>query len=160
MVGSLKSMSFLGSKKSWNNPFSWFRRKTQVVSIKEQYEKYNVRAFDMHLSFSNKNKKAVFSYDGVDYKTFSVYEFLNYLDNMENAYVRVVLEADEKSIESEKLFCEYCSTIELIYQNISFFGGYRESDSKSIYRFKNDCPKDVIFYERVDKLGKMELRKK
>jgi hypothetical protein len=154
MIGSLNSMSFLGSKKNWKNPFSWFKKKAQIVDIKEQYEKYNVRAFDMHLSFVGNNKKAVFTYDGVSHETFSVYEYLNYLNNRENTYVRVVLEADENSVALETRFHEYCSIIESIYPNIIFFGGYRESDSKLIYHFKNDAPDNIIFYKRVDKLNK------
>jgi hypothetical protein len=153
MIGSLKSMSFLGKHKTWKNPFSWFNKKVQIVNIKEQYEKYNVRAFDMHLTFVGKSKKAVFIYDGISYETFSIYEYLNYLNNVGNAYVRIVLEADKDSIDLETRFYEYCSIIESIYQKIKFFGGYRESDSKLIYKFENDAPNDLVFYERVDKLN-------
>lgn len=153
MIGSLKSMSFLDIHKTWKKPFSWLKCKTQTVNIKEQYEKYNVRAFDMHFTFIGENKKAVFAYDGVRYETYSIYEYLNYLDSVGNTYARVVLEANKDSIELETRFYEYCSIIESIYQRINFFGGYRESDSKLIYRFKNDCPEDVVFYKRVDKLG-------
>lgn len=154
MIGSLKSMSFLGANKTWKNPFLWRSKKTQIVDIKEQYEKYNVRAFDMHLTFVGKSKKAIFAYDGIIYETFSIYEYLNYLNNVGNAYVRVVLDADKKSIELETRFYEYCSIIESIYQKIKFFGGYRESDFKLIYKFKNDAPNDLVFYERVDKLNR------
>ncbi len=151
MIGSLNSMSFLKPHNLYDKILSIFR-KTQKVNIKEQYEKYNVRAFDFHIAFIGKYKKAIFKYNNVSYKTFSVYEALNYLNKKENAYVRFVLEADYDDIRAETRFYDYCGIVETIYHGIKFFGGYRECDLKEIYHFKNDCPEDLIFYKRVEKL--------
>lgn len=157
MIGSLHTMSYLKPYTWWNKLFAWLKR-YQKYSIEEQYEKYNVRAFDIHLYFVGENNKTVFKNGSITYNTFSVYEVLNYLNMQENVYVRIVLEDTSPNkpklvlAEKESRFYDYCGKIEQLYSNIKFFGGYREFDSKKIYHFKNDCPENVVFYKRVDKL--------
>ena len=157
MIGSLNTMSYLEPHKWWKKPLVRLKR-SQRVTVQEQYEKYNVRAFDLHIYFKENNGRAIFKYGRIEYQTFSVYEVLNYLNRQENVYVRIVLEDTNpnkpKSVlaEKESRFYDYCCKIERLYYNIKFFGGYREFDSKKIYHFKNDCPENVVFYKRVDKL--------
>lgn len=152
MIGSLNSMSYLKPHSLFDKIFAWLKR-TQKVDIKEQYEKYNVRAFDFHFYFVGSSKKTIFKYDGIEYETFSIYEILNYLNSKNNVYARVVLEDNSKNINLEKCFIEYCQKIESIYPKIKFFGGYRENDSKHLYNFKYDTPDNLVFYKRVDKLN-------
>ena len=158
MIGSLHTMSYLEPHNSFKTLFAWFKR-VQTVNIKDQYEKYNVRAFDLHLYFVGEKGRAIFKRGSVEFETFSVYEILSYLNSMKNVYVRIVLEDngsylhDKKREILEKRFVEYCKMISVIYPNIAFFGGYRETDSKQLYNFENDAPDDLIFYKRVDKLN-------
>lgn len=160
MIGSLHTMSYLEPHDSFNKVFVWLK-KTQKVNIKEQYEKYNVRAFDLHLYFIKENGRAIFKCGAIALETFSVYEILSYLNLMKNTYVRIVLEdkgdnlSDSKRKILESRFIEYCKMISVIYPNIKFFGGYRETDSKLLYNFENDAPNDLIFYKRVDKLNRL-----
>ena len=159
MIGSLHTMSYLEPHSAFGRFIARFKR-TQKVNILEQYEKYNVRAFDLHLYFVGNKGRAIFKYGGIEYQTFSVYEILNYLNSKENVYVRIVLEdngeiiAEENRQLLEKRFAEYCKIIDSIYPNMKFFGGYREYDFKQIYQFKDDAPDNLIFYKRVDKLNK------
>ena len=159
MIGSLHTMSYLEPHNSFKTLFARFKR-VQKVNILEQYEKYNVRAFDLHLYFVGNKGRAIFKYGSIEYETFSVYEILNYLNSKENIYVRIVLEdngeriSDESRQILEKRFVEYCKIIDSIYPKLKFFGGYREYDSKQIYQFKDDAPDNIIFYKRVDKLNK------
>lgn len=159
MIGSLHTMSYLKPCNVFLKFFARFKR-TQTVNIKEQYEKYNIRAFDFHIYFVGKNGKAIFKYSGVKYEISSIYKIFNYLEYVGNSYVRIVLEDNGEKITErdrlllEKRFIDYCKIIETIYPRIKFFGGYREYDSNMLYRFKNDAPNDLIFYKRVDKLNK------
>jgi hypothetical protein len=157
MIGSINSMSYLEPHKWWKWPLVWFRR-TQKVSVQEQYERYNVRAFDLHVYFNKSHDRTIFKYGNIEYETFSVYETLNYFNNQGDCYARIVLEETslkgkrDEINDRERKFYDYCSKIELIYPDIKFFGGYRECDYRKIYRFRNDFPDNVMFYERVDKL--------
>jgi len=159
MIGSLNTMSYLEPLKWWKKPLAWFKR-SQETSIQEQYEKYNVRAFDLHIYFIGDHDMAIIKYGNIEYKTFSIYEILNYLNNKGDCYVRVVLEETSLSGEKDKIngresrFFDYCSKIEIIYPQIKFFGGYRECDSYKIYKFKNESPYNLIFHKFVNKLGK------
>lgn len=157
MIGSLHTMSYLKPHSLFNRIIVWLKR-TQTHNIQEQYEKYNVRAFDLHLYFVGNKGRAIFKYNGVEYETFSVYEILNYLNSKKNVYIRIVLEDNGEILSPEKRnslevrFAEYCNIINSIYSNLKFFGGYREYDRKQIFEFKNGRPKGLIFYRRVDKL--------
>ena len=157
MIGSLHTMSYLEPHNSIKNLIARFKR-VQKINILEQYEKYNVRAFDLHLYFVGNKGRAIFKCGSIEYKTFSVYEILNYLNSKEDIYVRIVLEDNGERISNEsrqileKRFAEYCKIISSIYPKMKFFGGYREYDRKQIFKFENGRPKDLIFYRRVDKL--------
>ncbi len=154
MVGSLNSMSFLKPYGGINNFFNRFK-KVQVKNIEQQYENYDVRAFDFHIAFVSNYKKAIFRYGCVDYDTFSVYEYLNYLNKKGDTYVRFVLEESSHNEKAEKRFCEYCEIIKTIYKGVKFFGGYRECDKKQLFNFKTEVPENITFYKRVDKMFKL-----
>jgi len=135
MKGSLNSTNYLVPF-GFLNKIKAFFKKRHTASIEEQYEIYGVRAFDFHIDFT-KNNRAIFKYDGIPYDTFSIYSCLNYLNKKGNAKVRMVLEDDSFKAEKEARFNEYCSVIEKIYKDIEFFGGYREEDRKTLYKFKH-----------------------
>lgn len=130
--GSLHTMNYLKPKGFIGN-FKAFFRKGHFADIEVQYDLYNVRAFDLHVAFTHSGKP-YFSYNGISYKSPSIYKILNFLDRNNDVYVRIVLEGD--GVRNEEHFYNFCSILEQIYKNMHFFGGYREKDSKIIYLFK------------------------
>ena len=159
MLGSFHSMSYLKAHKFKYRLINWLKR-AQTVDIFKQYEECGIRAFDLHIYFLNKNGKAIFKYGNIEYNTFSIFEILNYLNSKSNIFVRIVLEdlGEHMTVDGrimlEKRFINYCQMIESIYKNIVFFGGYRECDSKQLYKFKNDLSGGIFFCRRVDRLRK------
>ena len=135
MKGSLNSTNYLTPFGLLNKIKAHFKKR-HTASIEEQYEIYGVRAFDLHIDFTKRNK-AVYKYDGIQYETFSIYSCLNFLNKKGDAKVRIVLEDETFNAEKEIRFNEYCSIIEKIYKDIEFFGGYREEDRKTLYKFKH-----------------------
>lgn len=131
--GSLNTMNYLEPIGFLNKIKAFFKRRHDA-DICVQYSIYNVRAFDIHVNF-NASGKPYFEYDSIPYQTTSIYKMMNFLDKNNDVYVKVVLEGN--SVKNEEQFYNYCSTIERIYQNIHFFGGYRKKDSKVIYEFNN-----------------------
>ena len=65
-------MSYLKPHNSFKNLIARFKR-AQKINIVEQYEKYNVRAFDFHLYFVGSKGRAIFKYGCIEYETFSIY---------------------------------------------------------------------------------------
>lgn len=135
MKGSLNTMNYLKPIGFFNKIKAFFSPH-HGADIKTQYEIYSIRAFDFHIDF-NSNGKAYFRYNGIPYKTYSIYHLLNYLNKRGDACVRMVLDCEDKSVDKETRFYDYCSTIEKIYGKIHFFGGYRENDFRTIYKFKS-----------------------
>lgn len=157
LIGTLQSMSYLNPKKGFWNYFAR-KRQSQTVSLEEQYHKYGVRVFDLHIYFTGKNLHyCVFKYGNEIYDGFSVFEALSFLSRCrDKVYVKMVLEdTSKRGKENEELakrFDEYCSIIELIFPDVNFYGGYRECDGEKIHTFNKECPTDVIFYKRIDKV--------
>ena len=144
MNGSLNSMNYLKPYGFINKVVAFFKTR-HTADIETQYGVYSVRVFDFHIDFTEENR-AYFRYEGIPYKTFSVYSHLNYLNKQKNAFVRIILEDETCTPEKEIRFQEYCSTLENIYKDIVFFGGYREKDLKQIYKFKNPHISQKIYW--------------
>lgn len=159
MLGSIHSMSYLDTHGFFDRIKAYFKR-CQHATIEEQYEKFNVRVFDIHIYFINENfKRAVFKMGDIEFETFSIFEVMNFFDRHDNVYVRMVLEETDLeahdinyNLAMEARFREYCAMLESVFKNIKFFGGYRECDSHKIYHFNYDHPTDVEFKKDVDKL--------
>ena len=143
MKGSLSTMNYLEPQGFFDKLRAFFKTR-HTANLKTQYEIYGARAFEFRIDF-DKAGRTFFKYGGIKYETFSIYEYLNYLDKKGNTMVKILLEDDDRNIEKEKKFKEYCSTIEKIYQNIAFTGGYRTCDLRLIHRFKY-----VIYSESID----------
>ena len=58
MLGSHNSWSYLPAKKWWMSPFK-FVAKCQNINIRDQYNIYNVRCFDLRIRFNDKNELTV-----------------------------------------------------------------------------------------------------
>lgn len=163
VIGTSKSMSYLKQKHGLLSFFSRLRQH-QTVSIQEQYDKYDVRAFDIHISFTGKNLHySTFKYGNETYENFSVIEALSYLNRCpEKVYVRLLLEDSGNIDHHERLrlsdrFMEYCRILDMLYPDIAFFGGYRVSDEALLYEFDSETPKEgITFYKRIDKVFKKD----
>lgn len=150
MLGSLRSMSYLKPKSRWKRLMNCLQR-TQKATIEEQYEKHGVRAFDIHIFFENGNGRAFVKYGNIDYSTFSVFEFLSFLDRKGDCFVRLVLEESYGIIEAERRFVDYCNLVTAMFPSIVFFGGYRQFDFKRLHDFGNQHPHGLKFFKNVHK---------
>jgi hypothetical protein len=137
-IGSHDSMTYLPCKKWFLKPFKFMAR-CQSVSIQEQYDKYEVRMFDLRIKFHE--NEPYFAHGEMMFKG-NVYDVLKWINTKENLHVRIILEEnfDNHNDDDEELFMQFCENIENIYKNIRFFGGNRKYDWEVIYKFKNEDP--------------------
>ena len=57
----------------------------------------------------------------------------------------------DRNIQSiEKKFIDSCNAFETIYENIMFYGGYREFDKKQLFKFKWEEEHDDVSVVRPD----------
>lgn len=135
MIGTHNSMSYLPPKKWWLKPFR-FIAQCQTKTIREQFEKYGVRLFDLRISY-DKNGIPEFRHGLMAFKS-DVLGTLRYLDEREvPIYVRLTLETNGQ----EDLFIRDCKLWETGFPNLIFFNGTRKSDWKRIFTFKiKDLP--------------------
>lgn len=126
--------------KWYMKPFNFMAR-CQSKTIKEQYEEYGVRVFDLRVSFDKNGiphvKHGFMDYGCLDY---SVLEWLN--SNGIRVYMRVLLERSKFNINNrqENLFKVFCAQLESLYPNIRFTEGRRKYDWKQIYPFRHNTP--------------------
>lgn len=158
LIGSHNALSYSKPKKWWLLPFRFMAR-CQKASIEEQYEKYDVRLFDIRINarkddvIETAHGFMVFSKD-----TLSA---LNYINDKGDCYVRVLLEQNFKKKNQEiydKKFAEKCKYIEEKFQNIKFCNGMRKYDGKLLYQFKYSEPSMVELYSSVTSLFKSKNR--
>ena len=126
-IGSNHSMTYLKPTKWWMNLLLPIYRH-QSVSIFDQYEMYGVRYFDLRITFDETTGHAVFKSGKVMFRTFSLYEILNFLEKRGDTFVRFSLEEDStKETSKVEKFVKLCHIIEEIYP----------IDHKVLYSFKN-----------------------
>lgn len=113
-------------------PFN-FVAKCQRVSLEKQYEKYGIRMFDFRVAF-DKHSVPYICHGLMDYKG-NILNFLDYLNRMGNAKVRLILEK-ENNKNSEDLFISFCKVVEKNFKNIKFFGGIKKKGWVQLYKFK------------------------
>jgi hypothetical protein len=157
ILGSHNSWSFLRFKKWWMRLLS-FTARCQECSIKDQYNIYGVRCFDLRIKFA-KNGKPIFSHGAFvyDYSLGQVMSDLFSLDLKGDCYVRVLHEARKKkeyTEKSKKLFIAFSKEIESKYPNIKFWCGKNLYNWKTDYEFKYNpsceekyasvCPPKII----------------
>lgn len=126
VIGSHNSWSYLKPKCWLLRPFAFMAR-CQEVDIKTQYEKYNVRCFDLRIKF-DKNGLPEVRHGFMTYKITSkqLSKDLDYINSKGDCYVRILLEVRSKcqyTIEQIELFKEYCQRISWQYQDIKFWCG-------------------------------------
>lgn len=115
--------------------------KCQDVNIIKQYDKYNVKCFDLRIRF-DKNYNLIVAHNLAEYKiTLKELEYYFRLFNYwEDCYVRVLLETRNKkqyySNNNIELFKKHCEEWENKYPNIKFWCGRNLYNWKIDYKFK------------------------
>lgn len=167
IFGSHNSLSYLRPKKWFLYPFI-FTAKCQKVNYKEQYENYDIRLFDLRIWF-DKHDNIEVRHGAMVYNIDmnGILEFLHYLNNKKDTYVRVIAEEDNiskrdnKFTQKEILFDKFCSSIESLFTNIYFFGGRRKYDWIKIHDFKNeDIPLLDLYSSTTRFFGKTNFKDK
>ena len=126
ILGSHNSWSYLPPRRWWMRPIAFMAR-CQRIDIKEQYEKYGVRCFDLRVRF-NKYGLGIIAHGIVEYcfTASKLYEDLAWLDEKGDAYVRVINEVRTmKQYKNRKgyLFRHFCERLEQDYRGIHFWCG-------------------------------------
>lgn len=135
LIGSHNSISYARPKKWWMYPFRFIAR-CQSKSIKEQYEKYDVRLFDLRIKF-NKGGNVCFAHGAMEYDV-DINEVLSYLNSIGDIPVRILLE--NKAGEYEEEFKQWCREARKSYPKIKFFGGRNKYSWKEVFKFKYKGP--------------------
>lgn len=149
LIGSHNSITYSSPKKWWMRPFLFIAR-CQSKTIEEQFEKYDIRLFDLRIKI--KNGQAIFAHGSMDYKQ-PIEPILNYLNNKasncEEVYVRILSENKPEEYENE--FISWCQDAEQKYPNLRFFGGRNKYTWKQIYKFKSPEPTYLDKYSSYNK---------
>ena len=164
-IGSHNSLSYIKPKAWYLHPFH-FMAKCQQVDYKAQYEKHDVRIFDIRVWFSKTGTLQVrHGMDIFNITPDEVYTFLKYLNRKKDCYIRVWLEEDmfnrksKQAPTAEAYFCRFCKAIEKKYKNIRFFGGKRKFDEKTLYTFSNqDIPQLIDRYSSTTSMFSTDNR--
>jgi hypothetical protein len=133
ILGSHNSWSYLPPRKSWMKPIA-FTAKCQDVNIKTQYEKYNVRCFDLRVKFDKKGNPII-AHGIIEYTTYeNIISDLTWLNNKRDVYIRVILEARNKKDYDigKKYFARFCGALEYCFYNIYFWCG------RNLYNWEED----------------------
>lgn len=146
IIGSHNSWSFLNPKYLFLRPFN-FIAKCQKFDIRTQYEKYNVRCFDLRISFNIFGDLQICHGLMIyDYKYGDLLRDLDFL-NKNKATVRLILDARTK-IKYERCYSYFrklCSELTYYYSNITFWCGRNLYNWNIDYNFKEDnitCKED------------------
>lgn len=143
LIGTHNSFTYL-KPRTWFGKLIRWTAQCQEVSIYEQYEKYNVRAFDFRVRL-NGDGKVCLAHGLVEYAD-SVNELdkaLDYLNKKGDCYVRVSLETRNdyyRSKEQNEWFMSFCKKLEGEYEAIKFYGGSETGTSNYIYIFNTKYP--------------------
>lgn len=138
-IMSHNSWTFLKPRTFLGRIFN-FTAKCQSKDIQEQYEKYNVRCFDLRLKLDKYNK-ATLAHGLFEYKIDNLKNDLEYLNSKGDVSIRVLLEVRNSSQDTEiqrNWFIKYCKELEDDFQNLRLFGGYPTYNGVLQYfKFKN-----------------------
>lgn len=137
ILGSHNSWSYLPPKHWWMWPF-YFMAKCQRVDIREQYEKYGVRCFDLRVRWKKWKMQVAHGLVVYDISEQQLKDDLAFLNDKGDCFVRIIHEVRtkkqyEKSVEFFRSFC-YVSVSE--YPNIKFWCGRNLCDWTCDYSFR------------------------
>lgn len=134
LLGSHNSWSYISPTKWWMKLFS-FTVRCQNKTIKEQYEKYGVRCFDLRLRYFNGDAYIV--HNEAIYGKFwgDKGDILYWLNAKKDVVIRVLHDVRLKknyTIENIESFKKDCRKLEEVFPDIKFWCG------KNLYNWEND----------------------
>lgn len=140
IIGSHNSWSYATPKKWWMKLLR-FTAKCQDADIKTQYEKYDVRCFDLRIR--EKEGRLVIAHGLIEYdlNIANLQEDLRYLNKKEDTYVRVILEIrKERKVTTDQIvfFIKWCKKFKRYYPNITFWCGKVLSSYEEIFVFDSE----------------------
>ena len=133
ILGSHNSWSYLKPKHWWLRTFA-FMAKCQSVNIRQQYLKYDVRCFDLRVSFSHVKIILAHGFMKYDYSEEALWEDLQWINDKKDCCIRILHEARNKKDACKNIgyFREFCFKVARKYPNIKFWGG------KNLYDWNTD----------------------
>ena len=137
-IASRNTMSYLSPIGFWGKITNIFNC-CQTKTIEEQYDS-GCRYFDLKIQFDETyTRRIIFCSGSTRYRTFSLYEILNFLNKKKDTYVRLTLETKSTRDINFQIsrFKEVCRISKEIYPFITFFGGSMSPSNEIIYNFKS-----------------------
>jgi hypothetical protein len=139
-IGSHNTLTYRRPKKWWMRPFH-FMTQCQDKDYTEQYN-LGARVFDLRVTFDKAGAVEV-RHGVMHFDVTSQYlkEFLEFLNNKADCYLRVILEFNKapKDLDyQQSMFNEFCIWLEETYTHIKFFGGNRKYDWALVHQFYNE----------------------
>ena len=115
ILGSHNSWSYLPVRKWWMKPLI-FAAKCQDLNIKDQYNIYNVRCFDLRIRF-DENDGLIVAHGIIEYdiNVIELLRCLKVINSWGNCYIRVIHEVRTKKAHTQfsvNCFKEFCNSIE------------------------------------------------
>lgn len=129
IIGSHNSMSYLPTMNKWLKPINWLFAKCQ----NDLFMTGIAGCVDLRVYYNKEHDKWMFAHGLIAYDRLTLTAYLNILLSKHNKYVRIILERD--GYEDE--FIKLCDDLVKKYPNVTFLGGYRKSDWKHLYDFKD-----------------------
>ena len=133
ILGSHNSWSFRTPKKLWMKTLA-FTARCQRKTIKEQYEKYGVRCFDLRIRWFDCTPHVV--HNDFDYGTFNdIVSDIVYLNNQRNVWIRLIHDvrsAKDYTSQSVHLFKCFCEAMLDDFPNITWWCG------RNLYNWEKD----------------------
>ena len=142
IIGSHNSMSYLPPMNKWLKPFNWLFAKCQ----NDLFMTGIVGCVDLRVYYNKEYDKWMFAHGLIAYDRLTLATYLNMLLSKHNKYVRIILERD--GYEDE--FIKLCDDLVKKYPNVTFLGGYRKSDWKHLYDFKDS---NIPIYQWVGSMA-------
>ena len=152
-IGSHDTMSYLTPKNWWKRLFH-FVGKCQEVTIEEQYDKYEIRFFDIRVRYNTKKRVWEFAHGSLVFKGNTPDEVFRWLnDKCTKIYIRLILEYNKEPKDVDMistLFVCACTKWIHAYPNLTFFEFRRKYDWKQLY--SDDDIKKPTFYQAVSSM--------
>lgn len=149
-IASHNSLTYLPVKQWYLRPFKYMAQ-CQSKDLKTQYEKYDIRFFDIRIKFDSK-QDAHFAHGLINYKA-KIEDVFAYLNSKEGITVRILLE--NKSKKYYKRFREFCDYLIKRFQYIHFIGGRNKHNWEMVYKFPGVEPTYLDKYASNNKLAKI-----
>lgn len=139
ILGAHNAWSYLTPRKWWMRLIA-FTARCQRINIKDQYNKYGVRCFDLRIRF-DKNNLPIVCHGIVEYKYDynELYKDLQWLQDKKDAYIRLLLELrgvkKEKWITQKRAFNSFYNVIlKVMFPDLKFLRGRSLPDWDKVIR--------------------------